>query len=251
MARIISRTFWAFTLLAGGMLFPGEPTLVRIAPAQTLPYEDSPFGFHPASIGQLPALSFSAAQDIGVRWHRPPVYAFWSLAQPDRTRPTYDWSLYDAQYGLVPAGINILANIEVEPRLHLSGYSLAGSYLPVDTAAYQAFVRAVVERYDGDGVDDMPGLTAPIRYWQVSNEISNQLSGFSELQRITYTAIKDACPDCYVLIGGVGGMPANYPGNFNGVYLPILQALAGRYMDIFDFHWYGNATGDYDKMDEA
>lgn len=35
---------------------------------------------------------------------------------------------------------------------------------------YRQWVRAVVERYDGDGVDDMPGLTRAIRHWEVSNE---------------------------------------------------------------------------------
>lgn len=35
---------------------------------------------------------------------------------------------------------------------------------------YRAWVRQVVERYDGDGVDDMPGLTRAIRHWEVNNE---------------------------------------------------------------------------------
>lgn len=139
----------------------------------------------------------------------------------------------------------------MEPRLNPGGHSLPNSYLPADTAAYQALVRAAVERYDGDGADDMPGLAVPVRYWQVGNEISNRLDGFATLQQVTYVAIRDACPECRVLIGGVGGMPEQYPQNFYGVYLPILRALAGRYMDIFDFHRYGNATGDYRRMGEA
>jgi hypothetical protein len=61
-----------------------------------------------------------------------------------------------------------LGNITVGPESE--GYSLPGSYLPVDTPAYQAFVRATIERYDGDGLSDMPGLVTPIRYWQVDNE---------------------------------------------------------------------------------
>ena len=43
-------------------------------------------------------------------------------------------------------------------------------YLPEDMVAYEAYVRARVERYDGDGVDDMPGLLAPVRAWEVDNE---------------------------------------------------------------------------------
>lgn len=218
--------------------------------AQILLYEDSPFGFHPASIGQLQNQSFREAQDIGIRWHRPPVYAFWLIIQPDLKSKSYDWTINDIQYSFVPEGINILGNIDVEPRLNPGNYSMPNSYLPVDTIAYSEFVRATVERYDGDGIEDMPELKVPIRYWQVGNEINNKLKDFTKLQRITYQAIKDACADCFVLIGGVGGMPANYPGNFFGTYLPIIQALQGQYIDIFDFHWYGNATGDYRKMGE-
>lgn len=43
-------------------------------------------------------------------------------------------------------------------------------YVVADEAAYTAWVTAAVERYDGDGVDDMPGLLAPIRHWEVDNE---------------------------------------------------------------------------------
>jgi hypothetical protein len=43
-------------------------------------------------------------------------------------------------------------------------------YLPDDMAAYRDCVQAIVERYDGDGVDDMPGLPKKIRYWEVDNE---------------------------------------------------------------------------------
>jgi hypothetical protein len=142
--------------------------------------------------------------------------------------------------------MNILANIS--PQGHIDkGYCLPGSYLPINTNKYIAFVKAMVERYDGDGIADMPGLTNPIKYWQVGNEPNIAKSGFADLQRITYTAIKEACPDCTVLIGGVPGMPPvdQYITNFDQRYKPILDALAGKYVDVMDFHWYGNATGDY------
>jgi len=231
----------------------GLASIFEAANASPLPYESSPFGFHPASVGGVPNLSFAGAQDIGVRWHRPPVYAFWFLIQPDLGSPTYNWTFHDAQYGAVPAGINILANITVGPESE--GYSRSGSYLPVDNAKYQAFVRATVERYDGDGIDDMPGLTVPIRYWQVDNEPgfgdSVGRSDFAQLQALTYTAIKDACPNCRVLIGGATGFPADFVDNFLTDYAPILTELNGQFVDIFDFHWYGTATGDYRLLGEA
>jgi hypothetical protein len=233
---------------------PGElASIFEAANASPLPYEASPFGFHPASVGFAPNLSFTEAQDMAVRWHRPPVYAFWFLIQPNLSNPTYNWAFHDAQYGAVPAGINILANITVGPESE--GYSLPGSYLPVDTAKYQAFVRATVERYDGDGIADMPGLTVPIRYWQVDNEPkfgdSVGRTDFAQLEALTYTAIKDACPNCQVLIGGATGFPEGYVDLFLTDYAPILTELSGQYVDIFDFHWYGTATGDYLLLGDA
>lgn len=215
---------------------------------------DSPFGFHPASVARRDYANngYGDAQYIGVQWTREGVYAFWFLVQPDRTKTQYDFSLYDRQWGAVPQGMQILANIVPQGPID-EGYCLPNSYLPVDTDQYVAFVKAVVERYDGDGVDDMPGLTNPIKTWQVGNEPNSVKSGFAELQRITYTAIKEACPDCTVLIGGVPGMPpvADYISNFDLRYKPILDALGGRYVDVMDYHWYGNATGDYKGAREA
>ena len=217
----------------------------RDVTAQALPYEQSPFGFHPASVGGGPNPPFRDAQDIGVRWHRPPVYVFWSIVQPDRAVPVYIWSMYDTQFRGVPVGMNILANITVEPTA--SGYSVPGSYLPVDSIAYLAFVRAAVERYDGDGVADMSGLQVPIRHWQVDNEPNfiRQGSDYARLQAMTHAAIKEACPGCQVLIGGATGFPQGYAESFLANYAPYLAALGGCCVDVFDFHWYGTATGDY------
>ena len=44
---------------------------------------------------------------------------------------------------------------------------------------------ATVERYDGDGLEDMPGLSNPIKHWQVGNEPNVQRwSDFAALQRM-------------------------------------------------------------------
>lgn len=64
----------------------------------------------------------------------------------------------------------------LEPLIMLSPWpgnktqQVTQSYLPKDAKAYQAWVESVVERYDGDGVDDMPGLKQGIHYWEVDNE---------------------------------------------------------------------------------
>jgi hypothetical protein len=86
----------ATSLGGGGQSWSGLP------PGQVDLHWDSPFGFHPASVAQTPGVSFRGAHEIGVRWHRPVVYAFWSLVQPNRASPRYDWGLLDSQYCSVP-----------------------------------------------------------------------------------------------------------------------------------------------------
>lgn len=226
-------------------------TIVWQYPPLTQPDRSSPFGFHPAvvNVPGYPDNGFVDAERIGVRWRRPGVYAMWFLIQPDLEQPSYDFRLHDRQYGGVPDGINILANICPENPRHPEGTTVPGSYLPVDEEQYRTFVRATVERYDGDGVDDMPDLTNPVHFWQVGNEPGSGHTGFARLQQLTYTAVKDACGECTVLIGGVAGFPENYVSSFDTVYGPILDELAGAGFDVFDFHWYGTADGDYRMRD--
>ena len=225
-------------------LTPGETTLTVDRDIAL----ESPFGFHPAVVSRMGYSSngYEDAQNIGVAWTREGVYAFWFMVQPDLNSPIYDFSFYDMQWTKVPSNMKILGNISPQGPLD-EGYCQPNSYFPINEQQYTAFVKATVERYDGDGVDDMPGLQNPIKYWQVGNEPNGSKSGFADLQRITYTAIKKACPDCRVLIGGVPGMPpvSVYVSNFVLTYKPILDALSGKYVDILDFHWYGAATGDY------
>lgn len=75
---------------------------------------------------------------------------------------------------------------------------------------WQNFVRAVVERYDGDGTDDMPGLLIPIRFYIMTGEIKFDKSGLGDqenppfwadtidnllrLHRLTYAALRAADP---------------------------------------------------------
>lgn len=211
----------------------------------TLP--ESPFGFHSAAVEKqgYNDNGYGEALNIGVKWPRDGVYAYWFLVQPDLAIQTYDFTQYDQQWSRVPAGMNILANISPQGPVD-EGRCLTGSYAPVDEQKYVAFVKAVVQRYGGDSYA-AAGLAAPIKYWQVGNEPNSMKNGFADLQRITYTAIKEVCTDCIVLIGGVPGMPpvANYLSIFDLQYKPILNALGGKYVDVMDFHWYGNATGDY------
>lgn len=204
---------------------------------------DSPFGMHPASMSYSVQddKSFVAAKLMNVGWHRPHVYAFQFLIQKDIKKQAYDFKMHDNLYGKVPVSLKIIANVTADiADTRNNGYFKKNTYIPVDEHAYTEFVKAVVERYDGDGVDDMPGLTNPIKHWQVDNEPPRRLTGYTRLLELTYKAIKQADPECKVLIGGATGFPKDLVKNFNRDFVPMLEELKGKYFDIFDFHWYGS-----------
>ncbi|MDP2314985.1 MAG: glycoside hydrolase family 44 protein [Pseudomonadota bacterium] len=121
-------------------------------------------------------------------------------------------------------------------------------YVPPDLAAYTAWVRTLVERYDGDGVDDLPGLRAPVRYWEVDNEPDLKFTNAprdatrdvppgsfchpdeaAAVLLATSAAIRAADPDAKVLNGGLY-RPFADSGQ---AYLRELLAVPGV-LDAFD-----------------
>jgi hypothetical protein len=57
---------------------------------------------------------------------------------------------------------------------------------------YAEWVRSVVERYDADGVDDLPGLRWPVRYVEIGNEFSSYepepANDYLEMLAVAYDA---------------------------------------------------------------
>jgi hypothetical protein len=118
-----------------------------------------------------------------------------------------------------------------------------------DEAAYLRFLEAVVERYDGDGVRDMPGLTTPILYWQIHNEPEGNHCGlfrgeeleFLRLMRVSREVIAAACPSCLVLNGGAATplFKENQVPPLQGVNFWRDYANAGGapYIDVIAVHY--------------
>jgi len=44
---------------------------------------------------------------------------------------------------------------------------------PAHMATYEQWIYSVVERYDADGLEDMPGLLFPVRYYEIGSEFSS------------------------------------------------------------------------------
>ncbi|MBS3152493.1 hypothetical protein J4230_03735 [Candidatus Woesearchaeota archaeon] len=122
------------------------------------------------------------------------------------------------------------------------------SYLckPKDMQAYKVFVSKTVERYDGDGESDMPGLKIPIKYWQIINEpdikedpyviffVGNEKDYFEVLKE-SYQTIKQVCADCKVLHGAAAGVKLNLLSFWDNFF-----KLGGAdYFDIANIHYVG------------
>ncbi len=213
----------------------------------------SPFGLHQAIVDKdgYSNNGYDDALQTQIGWTRPGLYAFWHLVQVSLDNPIYDFRSLDDSYLGVPQSMSIIANIAPNDST-FSSWTEPNSWMPVDETAYANFVSAVVERYDGDGVDDADGLIIPIKYWQVANEPGLPKfyrEDYDKLLSITYNAIKSACSSCKVIIGGVSGDPYGYVNIYETYYEPILKKLTEKDFDMLDVHWYGNAKGDYKLRD--
>ncbi len=114
-------------------------------------------------------------------------------------------------------------------------------YMPCDMSAYLAWLSAMVERYDGDGVDDMPGLEYPLRHWEMLNEPAMQspeLTFFQEgpaeylqLLKLSFTTVREADPNAVVLPAGQAGMQPD----FKDFWAEVLPEAEG-YFDLGNIH---------------
>lgn len=86
---------------------------------------------------------------------------------------------------------------------------------PCSMDDYRAFLAKLVERYDGNGKDDMEGLQIPIKYWEISNEpemkeeiltfFKGTAENYADILTQSYAEIKETCPGCKVLHAGAAG----------------------------------------------
>jgi len=187
----------------------------------------------------------------------------WNNIEPSKGE--YDWKMMDARIkeltgeGIYPlVTIRPFANWDQQVCHSDSLYDaemdpMKGGKLkvgkPCDMVAYQEFLKKAIERYDGDGIDDMPGLTIPIKYWEILNEPvmqGNSTGGMGEelkffvgtsdeyldILKASYQTIKEADPEAQVVQGGMAGMQKEV----REFWAPILDQGGGDYFDIVNNH---------------
>lgn len=216
--------FWKKTLLLS-MASAFAISFACAAEASERRPENSPFGVHnPYMVETGPFSSVSRAgitpdlADIGAGWVR--------VIVPE---------LKFAKEELDAAGVNILA---------ICG--APGNRLPPDERMFAEMTRRTVRQHK-----------SRIKYWEVGNEPDMSGPGprpYAALLKATYRAIKDECPECQVVLGGLAFGTTFSDGEEITPSSPgprflneLLEAGAGGFFDILAFHFPGGAQ-DYVKL---
>lgn len=200
--------------------------------------------------------------DSGASWVRVEIY--WSEVEPQNVTPDrYNWTALDRYArGAADGCLNLVFTHESNPAwaaTHASGP--LDKTTPAELAQYLA---AVVERYDGDRINDAPG-SPEIHYFEIYNEPDGgDLPGvfrwgehgaaYADMLRSVYPAMKAASPKAQILLGGIaydnfiGEEPEG--GFVKSFFTDLLDAGGGAYFDIMNFHYYplfaGRWTGKSD-----
>ena len=83
---------------------------------------------------------------------------------------------------------------------------------PCSMDDYKNFLIKLVDRYDGDGKNDMPDLTKPIKHWQIMNEpefkmfFKGKRDEFIEIFNFSSELIKSKQKDAVIVMAGAAGM---------------------------------------------
>jgi hypothetical protein len=110
---------------------------------------------------------------------------------------------------------------------------------------WSGYVKAVVERYDGDGLDDMPGLRVPVLFYVMTGEIRfgktgngdgeqgpfwyDSIEALLRLHRITLEAIREADPDGSTRLVSSGGVLFDLFADFPDY--PAFEPVPGSALD--------------------
>lgn len=210
--------------------------------------------------------------ESGAHWVR--VTFDWRAIEPENTTPDqFAWgSASRATGAAIGTCIKIIGTLD-----YTAGWAgTAGSRSPIQPEMldeYVAYVQAVVERFDGDGINDVPSGQV-VDFWEFYNEPDFEtadgisygwgLSGaqYAAMLKAVYPAVKAANPRAQVVFGGVA---AEWFRDENGLFTrsfldDVFAAGAGDYFDVMNIHCYpfpancvkwgsGNTTGLIEKID--
>lgn len=135
---------------------------------------------------------------------------------------------------------------------------------------YYQFVYNLVERYDGDGYRDMPGLRYPIRYYEIESEAQHHIfwagtvGEYCQLLKTAYKAAKNAHPEIKIILAGINfgslfddnpspedlmrkvrSLPKKYRREISFIRETLAMV---NYYDVVDYHYNRDYTGAYSAV---
>ena len=119
---------------------------------------------------------------------------------------------------------------------------------PCSMNDYKNFVTKLVDRYDGDGVNDMPGLVKPIKYWEIMNEPEFKMffkgseDDFVEIFNFSSKTIKEKQKNAVIIMAGAAGM---FPEN-KKYWKSALPRIKDNF-DIANIHHISGPEGQCDR----
>jgi hypothetical protein len=224
------------------------PLLANNRCGSALNYAKNHFGVQ--AYGYLGATSpfYCELVDSGATWVRNEIA--WESVEPQDLSPAvYNWTTTDqAMETARRGGFNLIVTINRNP-VWAATY-LQGPIDKVPLTRFSSFVGALVERYDGDGIDDAPG-SPKVEHWEFYNEPDagslrndNRWGDFgkeyAQMLAAVYPVVKAANPDAKVLLGGIAyDWFEEQDGPFVREFLDdVLKNGGGQYIDIMNFHQY-------------
>jgi hypothetical protein len=154
-------------------------------------------------------------RDSGATSAKPyPAFSPWQTNQPDPGW-AYQWGVVDRfvrafqqagfpHLNLMIRGESQWASLDPpRPPTHRGDTTVK----PEFEDEFSAYVQAYVERYDGDGVDDMPGLVSPVLLYGFEPEFSTYVPGsaasYIYMLELAYPAVKRANASAQLMPAGL------------------------------------------------
>ena len=252
-------------------------------PTATLPRETA-FGIQ-AYEADRDAIELGRFNTAGANWVR--LRALWRAIEPrDATPRVRDWGMTDSMIAVAVArGLRPLVVVYDNPDW--AATTRCGPADKVPASRYSEFLRDLVERYDGDGIQDAP-RSPVVRHWEISNEpdfdpaearahpeygdpafgyggcFGDVPRSYAELLRSAYLTIRQADPQALVVFGPVAydrfaDNPAfDNPGPFRYNFVRDVLSSLNRdhaeesgypFFDYMAFHNYNDFRNHWDGPD--
>lgn len=176
----------------------------------------SPFGimaaFAPSTLTTISATDKVAwagekFRDLGAKWSRNVgELTIWGIIEPEFGKG-YDWSGSDEvlKKAYEIGGVSFNMVVVIVPQRGKG----ENPDIPSDKENYYSkFVEALVERYDGDGINDYSPIIK-VKYWQMTNEpfprqwesAGGTIDGYVRFAELTHNAIKKSDPNAKIILG--------------------------------------------------